>query len=30
MNLNDLIQKYIINGYDKPDAIAKVCQDIIF
>lgn len=29
MNLNDLIHKYIINGYEEPDAIAKVCQDVI-
>lgn len=29
MNLNYLIHKYIINGYEEPDAIAKVCQDVI-
>lgn len=29
MNLNNLIQKYIINGYEEPDAVAKVCQDVI-
>lgn len=29
MNLNDLIQKYIANGYDEPDAVAKVCQDVV-
>lgn len=29
MNLGNLIQKYIENGYEEIDAIAKVCQDII-
>lgn len=29
MNLNDLIHKYIFNGYEEPEAIAKVCQDVI-
>ncbi|MBQ2872645.1 MAG: nucleotidyl transferase AbiEii/AbiGii toxin family protein [Bacilli bacterium] len=29
MNLSELIQKYIENGYDEPDAMAKVCQDVI-
>lgn len=29
MNLGTLIQKYIENGYEEIDAIAKVCQDII-
>lgn len=29
MDLGNLIQKYIENGYEEIDAIAKVCQDII-
>lgn len=29
MNLGNLIQKYIENGYEEIDATAKVCQDII-
>lgn len=29
MNLSDLIQKYIVNGYEEVDAFSKVCQDVI-
>lgn len=29
MNLNELIQKYIENGYEEAEASSKVCQDII-
>ena len=29
MNLNDLVNKYLLLGYEIVDAQSKVCQDLI-